>query len=152
VQTLIRYATVCYALVHFVVAVLLLLLFRASFRSALPFALRRMNAFVGLLLVMALLCFASVCFAFCFAPLCLVVCFFDFDLHIALLRFDSLFVAIHCCFVLCLALLRFCCCFALPTKTDQRPNSPRARRSPRRKHPTGQRANHPTGRTSLPSL
>jgi hypothetical protein len=37
---------------------------------------------------MALLCFVSVCFAFCFAPLCLVVCFFDFDLHIALLRFD----------------------------------------------------------------
>ena len=82
-------------------------LFRASFRFALPLALRRMKAFVGLLLVMALLCFASVCFAFCFAPLCLVVCFFEFDWHIALLRFDSLFVAMHCCFVLCLALLRF---------------------------------------------
>jgi hypothetical protein len=62
-----------------------------------------------------------------------------------LLRFDSLFVALHCCFVLCLALLRFCCCFALPTKTGQRPNSPTARRSPRRNHRTTQRANGPTG-------
>ena len=137
------------AQVLFVVAVLLLLLirillFRASLRFALPVALRRLNAFAWLLLVMALLSFASVCCAFCFAPLCLVVCFFDFDLHIALLRFDSLFVAMHCCAVLCLTLLRFCCCFALPTKTDQRPNSPTARRSPRRNGPTGQRANGPT--------
>ena len=66
-------------MVHFVVAVFLLLLFRSSFRFALPLALRRLNAFAGLLLVMALLCFVSVCFVFCFAPLCFVVCFFDFD-------------------------------------------------------------------------
>ena len=140
---MIRYATVCYTLVHFVVAVLLLLLLRASFRFALRLALRRLNAFARLLLVMALLCFVSVCFVICFAPLCLVVCFFDFDLHIALLRFDSHVVAMHCCAVLCLALRCFCFCFALPTKTAQRPNSPTARRLPHRNGPTTERPNGP---------
>jgi hypothetical protein len=57
--------------------------------------LRRLNAFAGFLLVMALFCFASVCFAFCFAPLCLVVCFFEFDWHIAL-RFALLSSGLLC--------------------------------------------------------
>ena len=45
--------------------------------------------------------------------------------------------------MLCLALLRFCCCFALPTKAGQRPNSPTARRLHRRNRPTTQPPNGP---------
>jgi hypothetical protein len=117
-------------------------LIRASLRFALAVALRRLNAFAGLLLVMALFFFVSVCFAFCFAPLCLVVCFFDFDLHIALLRFDSHVVAIHCCAVLCLACYVFAFALHCPPK---RTNDPTAQGPEGRPAGTAQQANHPTG-------
>ena len=91
-------------------------------------------------------CLSWLCFAlFRFALFFVLHLFASLFAFLTLIRFDSLFVAMHCCFVLCLALLRFCCCFALPTKTGQRPNSPTARRSPRRNHRTTQRANGPTG-------
>ena len=127
----------------------------------------------------SVLCFASLCFAcyfassdcICWAFDCLgfallllrfallfvlhlfvcFVCFFYFDLHIALLRFDSLFVASLCCVVLSLALIRFAVGSHCPPR---RPNGPTAQRAevPRPERPTGQRANGPTGRRSLPSL
>ena len=90
--------------------------------------------------------FVRLCFAlFRFALFFVLHLFASLFAFLTLIRFDSLFVAMHCCFVLCLALLRFCCCFALPTKAGQRPNSPTARRLHRRNSPTGKRANGPTG-------
>ena len=106
-----------------------------SVRFGLLVALRRLIAFAVLLPALALLCIASVCFAFWFAPLCLVVWFFDFDLHVALLCCNALFVVMHCCTVLCPALIRFCFWFAPPAKTGQWDNGPTAQRPEGRFHP-----------------
>ena len=107
------------------------------------FAGLRVSFFLFICLVCCRL-FVRLCFAlFRFALFFVLHLFASLFAFLTLIRFDSLFVAMHCCFVLCLALLRFCCCFALPTKAGQRPNSPTARRLHRRNRPTTQRANGP---------
>ena len=137
---MIRYDTVCYAMDLFLVAFLLPLSLYVFCYSVLCFASLWFACFFA---SSDCICWAFDCFGF--ALLFVVhlfvcfVCFFDFDLHIALLRFDSLFVTSLCCVVLSLALIRFAFGSHCPPR---RPNGPTAQRAevPRPERPTGQRA------------